>query len=109
MATVLVSALVSIVIAIITSLVTVTQMRRQYQLEMRAEELVRRLLQHKKWRLRTFPTIHYHVAGFGEDELRRILIRAGAVRFTDAKGVEVWGLLERVGDLLDIEVGTTKN
>ena len=87
----------------------VRQVRRQYLLEHQSEALVRRLLQHRKWRLRTFSTIRYHVAGFSDDQLRQILIRAGALRFEDARGIEVWGLLERNEDLLDREVGTSGN
>ena len=82
---------------------------RQYKLEDRSEALVHRLLSHKKWRVRTFKTISFHVAGFDDNELRRILVRSGAVRFEDVMGVEVWGLLERNIERLEREEGTSQN
>lgn len=104
-----ISSAIAIVTAAVTSFLTVHQLRRQYLLEMRAETLARRLLSHKSWRFRTFQTLQYHIAGFADDELRRILIRAGAVRFNDDKGTEIWGLLERVSDVMDAEYGTGSN
>ncbi len=82
---------------------------RQYKLEDRSELLVRKLLEHERWKLRTFKTIRYHIAGFEDNELRRLLIRAGAIRFEDAMGTEVWGLLDRNLDLLNREIGTSDN
>jgi hypothetical protein len=84
-------------------------LRRQYRLEHQAEALVRRFLKHKRWRLRTFQTIKYHIAGFEDNELRQILIRAGALCFQDDEGVEVWGLMERTHDLIESEYGTNQN
>lgn len=83
--------------------------RRQYLLEYRTEAALKRLLKGSKWKLRTFKTIQYHIAGFEEDDLRKALIRTGAVRFRDANGVEIWGLLERNRDLLDGEYDTRGN
>ena len=54
-------------------------------------------------------TISFHVAGFDDNELRRILVRSGAVRFEDVMGVEVWGLLERNIERLEREEGTSQN
>lgn len=82
---------------------------RQYRMELSVEAAVRRLLRHRKWRLRTFNTIKYHVGGLDDDELRKTLLRAGAVRFEDKDGIEVWGLIERVQDLLASEYGTRSN
>jgi hypothetical protein len=83
--------------------------RRQYLLEYQTEAVLKQLLNHERWRLRTFETIQHHVGGFSDDELRRHLIRAGALRFRDSEGIEVWGLLSRNEDLLVQEVGTSKN
>lgn len=83
--------------------------RRQYLLEYQTEAVLKRLLNHERWRLRTFETIQHHVGGFSDDELRRYLIRAGALRFKDAEGVEVWGLLSRNESLLEREIGTSQN
>jgi hypothetical protein len=45
--------------------------------------------------LRTFDTLGRHLGGFRDDELRKLLLRAGAVRFFDKDGKEFWGLLNR--------------
>jgi hypothetical protein len=46
--------------------------------------------------------IKVHLGGFADDELRKILVRAGAVRFEAKSGSELWGLLERNHDLLGV-------
>jgi hypothetical protein len=106
---ILFGALAGVVGAALTTFVALRSLQRTHLLAYRSEDLVRRLLQHPKWRLRTFKTLKFHIAGFADDDLRQTLIRAGAVRFADADGVEVWGLIERVADLLDAEVGTRDN
>ena len=79
------SAIVSVITAavtgVVTAWITVRRLRREYLLEMQAESLVHRLLSDERWRLRSFETLKHHVADFSEDELRRVLIRAGAIRF----------------------------
>lgn len=47
---------------------------------------------------RSFPMIKHHIGGFEPNELRRLLVRTGAVRFMAADGTEVWALRERVPD-----------
>ena len=37
--------------------------------------------------------LRYHLKGFDDDELRKLLIRSGAIAFSDPNGKEVWGLL----------------
>jgi hypothetical protein len=108
-----IAAIASIFGAVAGTVVTLwlgmQKIRREHLLEHRSENLVRKLLSHNKWRLRTFKTIQHHVAGFEDDELRKILIRAGALRFTDAEGIEIWGLMERNMDLVEGEYGTRQN
>ena len=104
-----VSLVTAIVTAVVTSRLTVWKLRREFLLEMQAEALVRKLLQHRRWRFRTFETLKYHIAGFEDDDLRQVLIRAGAVRFLDNHGEGIWGLIERVDDLLTKEAGTGGN
>jgi hypothetical protein len=84
-------------------------MRREFALYFQAEAAAKRLLLQKKYRFRTFKTLSHHLGGFEDDELRKILVQSGAVRFRDAAGVEVWGLLDRVKDTLDNETGTLEN
>lgn len=102
--TTLVAALIAVEVSAITGLVTslhtVKRLGRELMLDMQSEAIDTKLLQSPKWRLSMFKTLNYHILGFEEDELRQVLIRAGAVRSADAQGVETWGLLERVEDLL---------
>jgi hypothetical protein len=44
---------------------------------------------------RSFHFIRHRLRGFKEDELRQILVRAGAVQFTGDAGEERWGLWNR--------------
>lgn len=104
-----IAAIVSLFVAVSSAWAAINRFKREYLLEFQAERLLRRLLSHPQWRLRTFKTIKYHVAGFDDDELRRTLIRCGAVRFQDNQGVEIWGLVERNSDLLEKEHGTSDN
>jgi len=69
--------------------------RRQYQLEFAAERVARELLTHEAWGLRSFKVIAHHLGGFDCDELRKVLVRAGAIRFKSKGGKELWGLLDR--------------
>ncbi len=62
-----------------------------------AETVVRELLTQPNigpWR--TFVMIRHHVGGFSDDELRKVLVRAGAIRFRSLNGVELWALYDRV-------------
>jgi len=67
-----------------------------------AEDVAHALMQHSKWRLRSFNVIKVHLGGFLDDELRKILVRAGAIRFEAKSGSELWGLLDRNRDLLGV-------
>lgn len=68
--------------------------RERVRTEYMAEQVARRLLTHEAWTKRSFAEIRRRLSGFEEDELRKILIRAGAVRF-GRDDDELWGLLER--------------
>jgi siroheme synthase (precorrin-2 oxidase/ferrochelatase) len=63
--------------------------------EFMAEQAVRALLSHRAYTKRKFKTIKRRLAGFEDNELRQILVRAGAVRFGGDGQEEVWGLIER--------------
>ncbi|MEO0839383.1 MAG: hypothetical protein AAF063_10830 [Cyanobacteria bacterium J06643_5] len=103
----LATALISSTAALITSYISLRQVRQglqrleleqkkieaQFGQELSAERAVKKLLECTKWKRRTFNTLKYHLGGFEDDELRKILIRAGAIRFEE--DVETWGLLER--------------
>jgi hypothetical protein len=78
------------------------KLRKDYQLQDSAELVARALLSDSSWRLRSFKAIRHHLGGFDDDELRKILVRCGAIRFMSKSGIELWGLLERNEDRLGI-------
>ncbi|MEB3181963.1 MAG: hypothetical protein VKL59_23445 [Nostocaceae cyanobacterium] len=67
----------------------------QMRTEFMAEQVARQLLEHDKWKRRSFEAIKYRLGGFEDDELRKIIVRAGAIRFEDSNGKEFWVLLSR--------------
>lgn len=71
------------------------KLRREFMLEFRAEKVARQLLKQPKWRMRSFAAIQMRLGGFEDEELRKILLRAGAVRFKGKDDEELWGLLDR--------------
>jgi hypothetical protein len=95
----LIAGSVSLVTAVLSALVTVfiaeKRVRRDFALDFAAERVARELMLHARWPWRSFRVIKHYLGGFDDDELRRILVRAGAIRHTSPKGVEVWCLLER--------------
>jgi hypothetical protein len=95
----LVAGGVSLVTAFGTSYSTFLLQERKLRTELRtefmAEEAIRSLLLHKEWELRSFDAIRGRVGGFGDDELRQLLVRAGALSFEGEEGKELWGLKAR--------------
>ncbi|MFC0683421.1 hypothetical protein [Novosphingobium clariflavum] len=71
------------------------RLRREFQLEYAIEAAIQTLLSSENYAMRSFDKIRHHLSGFADDELRRYLIRAGAVRFSGDGEKEMWGLLER--------------
>ena len=67
-----------------------------------AEGVAHALLCDRKSLYRSFRSLKYHLGGFTDDELRKILVRAGAIRLT-AGGQEVWGLLPRNRKYLSVD------
>ncbi|MGW6641775.1 hypothetical protein [Streptomyces iakyrus] len=91
----------SFVVARLQAKQAVELKREDLRTEYMAESVIRRLLLHTKWRKRSFVAIKAVVGdGFEEDELRRHLVRAGAVCIPGSKekGNELWGLMERNDD-----------
>jgi len=74
--------------------------REKIRTEFMAEQVARHLLESEKWQTRTFEAIKRRLGGFEDDELRKILVRAGAVRFEGDNQKELWGLLSRNADAL---------
>lgn len=65
-----------------------------------AEQAVRHFLSHKGYTDRSFELLEKRIGGFEGNELRRLLVRAGAVRYIRDDGTEWWRLIERQGEII---------
>jgi hypothetical protein len=72
------------------------RLEAEYATEDSAESAIRQLLELDQRPYRSFPMIRHHIGGFEANELRKLLVRAGAVRFMAADGTELWALRDRV-------------
>ncbi|MEJ6024340.1 hypothetical protein [Ramlibacter sp. PS4R-6] len=75
--------------------------REQHRTEFMAEETARALLSHKGFTDRSFETLQRHLGGFEDDELRKILVRAGAMRIYRDDGSEWWRLVSRMDEFIE--------
>jgi hypothetical protein len=57
------------------------RLKQELKTEFMAEKVVSELLSAEKWTKRSFEAIKRRLGGFEDDELRKILVRSGAVRF----------------------------
>jgi hypothetical protein len=101
--TAVIAGVVALVVALITTSVAFLTLQRQFKLEDAAERVARALLQKAGWRWRTFRMIQHHLGGFTPNELRKILVRAGAVRGVSKDGEEIWGLFSEVSADIGID------
>ena len=76
-------------------------LQEQYKAEFMAETTARHFLGHKGFTDRSFETLRSHLGGFGDDELRKILVRAGAIRVYREDGSEWWRLLSRMDEYIE--------
>ena len=97
-----VSLNITLTIALVATILSNRRMRQNFKLEFAAEGVAREMLIDRKWPYRAFRVLKYHLSGFTDDELRKILVRAGGIRLT-AGGQEVWGLLTRNRQYLTVE------
>ena len=111
---------VALIVALLANSMSFLIHRSQIQTEYNAVKLAKRLLNQKEYSWRTSSYLNRRLGGFNDDELRRILVRAGAVRFylsfkevylgdlekvildqideeKKTEPVEMWGLLSRPG------------
>jgi len=61
-----------------------------------AEKTAQHYLSHKGYLDRSFELLKKRLGGFEDDELKKILVRAGAVRYIRKDGTEWWRLLSRM-------------
>ncbi len=80
-------------------------LRTQYRTDFMAEETAHHFLSHKSYTDRSFETLSKHLGGFGDDELRKILVRAGAIRTYREDGSEWWRLLSRMDEYIARQKG----
>lgn len=77
-----------------------TRIREENKTEFQAEQTVMHFLNHKSYTDRSFETLKKHLGGFDDDELRKILVRAGAIRTYREDGTEWWRLLSRMDEYI---------
>ncbi len=65
-----------------------------------AEKTAQFFLSHKGYTDRSFDLLSKRLGGFEDNELRRILVRAGAVRYIRDDGSEWWRLLSRSSEAI---------
>ena len=75
--------------------------QEQHRTEYMAEETARAFLSHKSFTDRSFETLRRHLGGFEEDELRKILVRAGAMLIYRDDGSEWWRLVSRMDEFIE--------
>lgn len=75
-------------------------LKQQYKTDFMAEETARHFLSHKSYTDRSFETLSKNLGGFTDDELRKILVRAGAIRTFRDDGTEWWRLLSRMDEFI---------
>jgi hypothetical protein len=76
-------------------------LRQQHKTEFMAEETARHFLSHRSFTDRSFETLRNHLGGFEDDELRKILVRAGAIRIVREDGTEWWRLVSRMEEFIE--------
>jgi len=75
--------------------------QEEFKTEFIAESTAKHFLNHKSYTDRSFETLKKHLGGFEDDELRKILVRAGAIRTYREEGSEWWRLLSRMDEFIE--------
>lgn len=78
----------------------ISALREEHKTDFMAEETARYFLSHKGYTDRSFETLQSSLGGFEPDELRKILVRAGAIRIYRDDGSEWWRLLSRMDEYI---------
>ncbi|WP_166038490.1 hypothetical protein [Sphingosinicella sp. YJ22] len=88
-------ALGGVIVSAIVSFVTARErLIAERRLEIAAHRTIHKILRQTRWRMRTFSAIQHHLPGFEDNELRKLLVAAGAVAFRNEKDQELWGLID---------------
>jgi hypothetical protein len=75
--------------------------QEEFKTEFVAENTAKHFLNNKSYTDRSFDVLKRHLGGFDEDELRKILVRAGAIRTYRDDGSEWWRLLSRMDEYIE--------
>ena len=94
-ATIITSVIASLITAIVAFALQERKLRAELRTEFMAEQAAKSLLENERWTKRSFDEIRKRLGGFEDNELRKVLVRAGAVRFESSEGNEFWGLVSR--------------
>jgi len=90
------AAVVAASVSVLVSGLGVWYQEVKYRRRSRGELAVRSLLTARGWKLRSFENIKAKLGGYDDDELRRLLVRSGAVQFRRRSDpAEMWGLLDK--------------
>lgn len=72
------------------------KLQTEHATELSVEKALQQMLSIYELSYRSFQMIRHHIGGFEANELRKLLVRAGAVRFMAADGAEIWALISQV-------------
>ena len=101
----IIAGLVAYLAATRNAKIELEKVKLEFRTEFRAEETARHFLRHEGYTDRSFETLRTHLGGFEDDELRKILVRAGAIRTIRKDGTEWWRLLDRMDEYIENKKG----
>lgn len=93
--TIITSLLTALITGIITFSIQERKLRTDLRTEFMAEQAAKELLESPNWQKRSFDEIKKRLGGFDDNELRKILVRSGAICFKGQDDKELWGLISR--------------
>lgn len=96
-ATVITSVGLAVIAAFGSASIAWATLKRTYKLEDQTEAVLRKLLRHPDYKMRSLTQLQHHVP-LSDDKLSEALLRAGAVSFKNSEGTVLWGLVENHRD-----------
>jgi hypothetical protein len=89
------SAIIAATVSLLVGGISTAWNEIRYRRQHRAESAIRKLFTVAHWKQRSFEAIKRKIGGCEDDELRRLLVRSGAIRFYHRRdnNEELWGLL----------------
>ncbi|MEO0496123.1 MAG: hypothetical protein AAF141_01960, partial [Pseudomonadota bacterium] len=90
-----ISAMIAFVVAYYASRGAENRLKEKYERELSPQKLARQVLLAKRSKSLPFAVLQAHFGGLDDNQLRRALLAAGALRFKAEDGSEEWGLISR--------------